>query len=406
MNNCKRVYLLLVILVILIPSTCFAVTVSTVTGLENAVASANGGGDKNIRIAAGTYILNGVYLRITADGVTLSGATGNRADVILDGDYVTTEIIQVLGSNVTIKDITLKKALFHPIHVYPNDHDVIGTHIKNVHIIDPGQQAIKINQNEAKTFSANFGTVEKSKIELTGAGRIEVLERNGSCYTGGVDAHHARGWSIKDNVITGFWCSAGLSEHGVHFWSFSEDTLVERNLIINCDRGIGFGLGSSGHIDGVIRNNMIYHDIGRVHSDVGIGLESASGAKVYNNTIYHEQAYPNAIEYRFSATKNVSITNNLTNKAITSREGGTAVVSSNITFAQANWFVSIAGGDLHLTSAKAKAVDSGTAVSGLLDDYDKESRPMGKGFDIGADEWTTTATGSSSVSSWLHLLFE
>ncbi len=397
---------LLVVLLLFAPSWSLAVTVSTVTGLETAVTNANGGGDKQITIAAGTYYLNGVYLRLTADNITISGASGKREDVVLDGDYITTEIFQVLGSNITIQDLTLREAMYHPIHVFPGDHDVIGTLIKNVHIIDPGQQAIKINQNGAKTYSANFGTVQQSKIELTESGRAMVWQINNSCYTGGVDAHHAAGWNIKDNVITGFWCYDGLSEHGVHFWSFSEDTVVERNWITNCDRGIGFGLGNSGHVGGIIRNNIIYHDTGHDHSDVGIGLETASGAQVYNNTIFHDHSYPYAIEYRFSATNNVNIINNLTNKSIVSRDGGTASLSHNVTSAQASWFRNAAGGDLHLAAPISQVVDNGIGVFGLRDDFDREARPMGKGVDIGADEWTTSETSESSSLTWLHLLLE
>ena len=50
---------------------------------------------------------------------------------------------------------------------------------------------------------------------------------------GGVDAHAARGWTIRRNRIEGFWCPSGLSEHAIHFWSASRGTLVERNTIID-----------------------------------------------------------------------------------------------------------------------------------------------------------------------------
>ncbi len=388
----------------LLPLTAAAVQVANVAQLENAINQANAGGDKNIVIQSGTYHLNGVYLHLSADNITISGATGSRDAVVLDGDYVTTEIFQVVGSSITIKNLTLKRAVYHPIHVFPSTKNVTGTVIDNVHIIDPGQQAIKINQNVAKTYSANSGTVKRSKIELTASGRSQVWQINGSCYTGGVDGHHATGWIIADNDIEGFWCENDLSEHGVHFWSFSADTVVERNTIINCDRGIGFGLGSSGHVRGIIRNNMIYHDSGHTHSDVGISLESASDAQVYNNTIFQQQSYPNAIEYRFAATSNARITNNLTNKAISSREGGSGTLSSNITSAQSSWFTNPTTGNLHLAYRVSAVVDKGNYVAGLQDDFDGERRPMGSGIDIGADEFYTVRTNTPVVSSWLQLL--
>lgn len=383
-----------------------AITVSSVSQLTSAVSAANSGGDTNIIISStgSPYNLNGTYLRLTGDNITISGSTDDRNDVVLDGNYATTEIFQITGSNVTIQNLTLKKAVYHPIHVFPESKDVTGTVIHNVYIQDPGQQAIKINQNSAKTLSVNNGTVSNSLIELTQPGREKVVEINGSCYTGGVDAHHAADWTIKDNVIRGFWCNESLSEHGVHFWSFSQNTVVERNLIVNCDRGIGFGLGSSGHVGGIIRNNMIYHDTGHTHSDVGIGLESASGARVLNNTIYHLHSYSNGIEYRFSGTNGGEIRNNLTNKRISSRNGGTATLSHNYTNAQSSFFKNPDAGDLHLSYKIQGVVDSGLSINGLSDDFDGEKRWQGGIVDIGADELVSASSGSSVVSPWMILL--
>ncbi len=299
-----------------------AVIVHTVTELVDAVNATAHGGDTTILIADGMYLLNGNYLRISKNGVTVRSQSGNREQVTLDGNYRTTEIFQIVASDVTIADLTLKRALDHPIHVMATaGSDVTGTLIRNVHIVDPGQQAIKINPDGGRTHFVDNGRITGCLIELTASGRAKVWDHNGSCYTGGIDAHQADNWIIEDNKIKGFWCSGGLAEHTIHFWSNSMNTLVQRNLIIDCDRGIGFGLGNSGHSGGIIRNNMIYHGPDHGHSDVGIGLESASGAQVYNNTVFQQHGYPNAIEYRFTASNSLTIANNLCNRLITSRNG-------------------------------------------------------------------------------------
>jgi len=379
---------LMVVFFLGLSATCQAITVTTVSQLQEAVSQANGEGDKNILLADGIYALDGVYLRITADGVTVRGTSGDREAVVLDGDYVTTEVFQIVASHVTISDLTIKEAYCHPIHIMPTDtHDVEGVVISNVHIIDPGQQAIKINQNEAGTHSVNTGIISDCLIELTDSGRPWIWTINESCYTGGVDAHHAANWTVRDNTIKGFWCSFGLSEHGIHFWKDCTGTLVERNSIIDCDRGIGFGLGGQGHVGGIIRNNMIYHGPGHGYADVGIGLETAPGAQVYNNTIYHEHTYPNAIEYRFTATTGVSIVNNLTNRTIARRDSASATLSHNRTNAEETWFVDPDAGDLHLASQVPEVVDRAQAMGGLTDDIDQDPRPLAEGYDIGADEY-------------------
>jgi len=390
------------------------ILVSTVTQLVAAVNATQSGGDRTILVVDGTYPLNGSYLRIVVDDVTVRSQSGNRENVILDGNYQTTEIFQVVASNVTISDLTVKRASDHPIHVMASSSNVENTLISNVHVIDPGQQAIKINPNASRTHFVKNGRITGCLIELTAAGRAKVWERNGSCYTGGVDAHQAEDWVVEDNEIRGFWCSNGLSEHGIHFWSDSSNTLVQRNLIVDCDRGIGFGLGSSGHSGGVIRNNMIYHGPNHGHSDVGIGLESATAVRVYNNTIFHEHTYPNAIEYRFSASNSLTIINNLTNRLIVSRNGGSVtLLSNNISNAVSDWFTNTSNGDLHLRGERVGVTGAARAVSGLNDDFDKQSRPLGNGLDIGADEYSVTVpdkppSGSNGppTLSWLLLLTE
>jgi hypothetical protein len=94
------------------------VTVSTVSGLVATVNGAAAG--QTILVAPGHYDLDGAYLRIAAPGVTLRGQGGDREAVVLDGNDLTTEIVQVVASNVTVADLTLREAYDHPIHVMPS----------------------------------------------------------------------------------------------------------------------------------------------------------------------------------------------------------------------------------------------------------------------------------------------
>jgi hypothetical protein len=131
---------------------------------------------------------------------------------------------------------------------------------------------------------------------------------------------------------------------------------------------------------------------------VAIALESASDAEVVANTVFIEHDYPNAIEYRFTRTTGALIVNNLTNRAVTERDGASATVSHNVVTAERTWFVDPAAGDLHLRFAVPSVIDQGQSLSGLTDDFDGDARPRGAGIDIGADEYTDTSTpGARSI---------
>jgi hypothetical protein len=384
------------------------ITVSNVTELKNAFQNLTA--DLTILLADGTYSLNGAYLWIDKSGVTLRSESGNREAVIIDGGYVTTEIILIVASNVTVADLTLKRAKYHPIHVMGGDSaNTENTVIENVHIIDPGEQAIKINANSAKTFFADAGVIEGCRIELSDTGRAKVLELNGSCYTGGIDGHGAKDWEVRDNEIEGFWCTTGLSEHGIHFWSGSRGTLVERNTLVDNARGIGFGLGQSGsdwrtysdspcsgisnagHYLGIIRNNFIFqtrqelYDSGS-HFESGIGLEQACGVKAVHNTVVSTKAPVLAsAEWRFSGTTGL-IANNIFSHNMMPRDSAAPETKGNLQNAALSIFADGAGGNLHLSDSAAQAVDAGAALDAGLCDDDFDGQKRDAKPDIGADE--------------------
>ena len=377
---------------------------SQASQLQSIVLNAFAG--DTILLHDGTYNLNGDYVWIRAPGLTMRSASGNRDAVVIDGSYDTTEIITIAASDVTVADLTLKRAATHPIHVTPDfvdTADIENAFIYNVHIVDPGEQAIKINQNGG--YYADDGVIACSHIELTDAGRPHVS----GCYTGGVDAHRARGWVIRDNVVEGFWCETGLSEHGVHFWTGSRDTLVERNVLIDNARGVGFGLMQSGdgrvydddpcpgadyvgHFGGIIRNNFVFASRPELFSseygfDCGICLAQACGTQVLHNTVASTQAPFSSIEWRWPNT-DAEIINNLVSHNLQQRDGAVASQAGNLDHASLSLFVDGAGGDLHLAESASWAINRGVPIAGGLcdEDIDGDPRPWGGGRDVGADE--------------------
>ena len=387
-----------------------SVTVSTFSELRQAVIAANNGtGDTTILLQDGIYqIPSGSGLYVTADNVTLRSLSGQRENVIIqglgmeDGAGVSHGVL-VGGSNFLLQDLTIRNVRNHGVQIQ-GELNADNPVIRNVIFQDTGEQMLKGSYNAATPEAGSHGgVVENCLFEYTAG----VGPR---WYIGGIDVHNGKNWIIRGNIFRFIQnpggAEEGPSEHAVHFWSDSANTLVERNLIMDCDRGIGFGLGDRGHEGGIIRNNMIYSSGSGACADVGIGLENASNAQVYNNTIYFEGEYPHAIEIRFGGTAGGSVRNNLTNRNITNRDGGTAVQSNNVTGARAPWFVNASEGNLRLASEVLGVVDAGEAIEGLVDDFDGALRPVGEGYDVGAHEYggvpepsaTPTPTGTPEPS--------
>jgi len=375
-----------------------SVIVSNSAELVAAISNANGGGDKTILLRDGRYTLNDM-LGIYATGVTVAGLSGNRDSVIVEGAGMgggVTHIFNVAGSNFTVRDMTLQKVSNHAIQLQV---DVDSVTIQNLHILDTYEQMVKIAYDPGDiSASSDNGRLENCLLEYSAGIGPQY-------YIGGIDGHNARNWIVRNNTFRGFRSpDDNNAEHAIHFWSESEGTLVEGNLIINCDRGIGFGLGDRGHSGGIIRNNMIYHNSSEGAADVGIGLESSPGTRVYNNTVYFENSYPNAIEYRWEETTGVLIANNLTNRAIAQRDEASGTVSHNLTSAAGSWFVNPSIGNLRLSYAVPSVVDQGESIPGLTIDFDGGARPQGAGFDIGADEYGAGAVTPtpSAVNPAVH----
>ncbi len=382
--------------------------VSNVTELVTAVNQANTGGDKEILLSNGTYTLNDMLL-ITANGITIRSQSGNRNAVTLKGKGMygdVTHIFNVSGSNFTARDMTIGWVANHAIQIR-GEQNADNPLLSNLHVVNTYEQMIKISYQASNPTSSDNGILENSLLEYSSGIGPQY-------YIGGIDGHQAHGWTVRNNVFRDISSPSGdMAEHAIHFWSESEDTLAEGNLIINCDRGIGYGLGDRGHIRGVIRNNMIVHTKNtNPFKDVGIGLENALNVQIYNNTVYFTHSYPNAIEYRFPGTTGGFIVNNLCNRSITQRDGASKLVYNNITDAPLSWFISVPGGDLHLSYPVTQVVDMGHPISGFVKDIDGDQRPLGTAMDIGADEYNHyslypilhkcdyTGNGRSDISVW------
>ena len=389
------------------PPTGPTIDVASAQAILNAVAEADEG--DTILISNGTY--NTGTIEVYTPGITIRSASGNRNDVILNNEYGGDSGLIIYASNVTVADITIANSGKHGIHVMPSqDSDTLNTKIYNVKIVDPGQKAIQITHGLSPYF-ADDGEVACSELELTDMGRNEVLRINSNCYTGGVHGFRVMGWTVRDNLIKGFWCEEGLAGPGVIFATGSRDNVVERNQLADNARGIWFGINqdaagrtygdapcpeaSGGYVDhygGIVRNNYVFAENVELFDsadglDTGIAAWQACHADIVHNTLAFFSAPYSGIEFRWGNTI-ANIVNNLTTHNLRGRNSAQANLAGNLTYQPLDSFRDASDGDLHLHPLASEAIDQGAPVSsGLCDeDADGEPRPMRTARDVGADE--------------------
>jgi hypothetical protein len=153
------------------------------------------------------------------------------------------------------------------------------------------------------------------------------------------------------------------------------------------ERKFGDGAGDDpyfDHIDGIIRNNLIFNLIG-IHMETGIELMNVTGVQVYHNTVASAGAPFNSIECRWSNTTTV-IKNNLCTDELMLRDGAQAEREGNMLNASLAVFEDFEGGDLHLSSTAPDARDKGVVIADSLAGVDMDGEPHGARPDIGADE--------------------
>jgi hypothetical protein len=351
--------------------------------------------DTTVLIAKGTYNLtHTLHLTGKLRNVALRGETGRRQDVVLRGLGMTNPnfgnvphgIMVSDAADVLIADLSVGDVWFHPITLQGPD----GCQRVRVHdcrLFDAGQQFLKSNP---RSPDGAAGGVDNCVVEYC---LFEFTATAKDWYTEGVDVHAGSGWVVRRNLfrnIRGPKGSDRLVGGAIDFWNRSRDTLVEENLIFNCEVGIRFGIvernGYADHTGGIIRNNFVFRAKGSCdRADVGIIVSDSPGTKVLHNTVMLEDGYPNAIEYRFAGSKGLVVAGNLTNRAIRARDGAQATVKDNVTDAPDEWFVKTADANLHLTPRAREMLRKAETREDCPGDFDGESRGRNGLTAVGAD---------------------
>ncbi|MEM7244945.1 MAG: hypothetical protein AAF533_06345 [Acidobacteriota bacterium] len=378
------------------PPTGTTVDVATESELQDAVRNLTSG--TTILIADGDYTLTNTLVIDGVSDVAIRSASGNREAVILRGrgmnnsDYWPVPHVFLVQdvTNLLIADLTAQDVWFHAVQV-AGEHGPSFVTLRNLHLKDAGEQLVKGSSGDSGAgLYADDCRVECCLIEFT--------DRARSFYTNGVDVLAGARWVVADNVFRNIRAPVGeLAGPTVLFWRNSIDTIVERNLFLECDRGVALGLSTPDpsrardgddtydHQGGIVRNNMFYRSAGSPTGDVGLAVAHCRDYSIVHNTVLLNGSFDWTIEYRFAVSDGV-VANNLTDGRIAQRGGASGMLAGNVTTAVPADFVDAAGGDLHLAPGAATAIDAAVTGFGVASDYDGESRSLDAAPDVGADE--------------------
>jgi len=156
------------------------------------------------------------------------------------------------------------------------------------------------------------------------------------------------------------------------------------------------------------QNNLVYNNI--IYNDGGPGIQvhytAPQNSMIYNNTIYNVGNSSAAASggvgtgiYIGPEASGIVVKNNIVNNTPSpaiSNNGVGSVVSNNLSSVAG--FLDAANANFGLTSGSA-AIDAGTFLSVVPDDFNGVRRPQGSAYDIGAYEYGGTSTASTSSTS-------
>jgi hypothetical protein len=322
-----------------IPANYLRIEVNEPSEFGKALQQAHAnGGHTAILLADGMYRLES-QVHISKPGIMILSKSGNPYDVVIKGRGMRAggrgqSLFRITSNNFVVDGVTLSDVKNHLLQI-AGESNASYPIIRNAILQDAYEQFIKVSYDQGgRPDNLSIGgIVENCIFQFTGGLALNY-------YTGGVDAIGAKNWLVKDNIFRDI-ASPGkhIAQHAIHFWVNASGNKIIGNLIIDSDRGIGFGMrqeirqnetlkfSSQG---GEITDNVIFHsDNGDPFADTGIVLEDSPNTIIDRNTIFLAHDYPRAIEYRFKNSKNVLIKNNQVNKKISARDGGSANLVDN-----------------------------------------------------------------------------
>ncbi|MHC4713423.1 MAG: putative Ig domain-containing protein [Planctomycetota bacterium] len=319
-------------------------------------------------------------LEIEGPGQTVSYWVIEGFDV--DGQSQTYRGIDVRETtHITVRECTVTDAYTTGIFAAFSDYMLV----ENNESYNNGEHAIYVNN------SADYGTVRSNVAHDNTSGCIHM---NGDVSMGGDGVMSY--WLVEKNTCYNTPSSAGINCDGV------SDSKILNNIVYDVN-GNGISLyawdGAEGSSRNLVYNNtVVMPSTGRWAIDIPTALYSQpdpTGNKIKNNILYNAHATRGSIETYSSSVPGFESDYNVVVDRFSIDEGSSTITLSqwqsygydlnSITATPSELFVDPGAHDYHLKTG-APAIDAGTTLAEVTDDFDGNSRPQGDGYDIGAYE--------------------
>lgn len=379
------------------------IVVSDVQTLQNAVGELRSGDsiliDDGVYNLTSTLVINNKPTKIS--NVLIGGLSGdrNKVEIYCPGMGVESQTAPHCfaiynAEDVEIRDLTCGKTYWHPITI----QGAAGAErpiLRNLRLVEAGEQFVKINNREAE--KCDGGLIEDCLIEYYDYPHW----KDGYYYTQGIDKiGGGDDWVVRSCTVRNIRPHpehAGQAEGcgaAITFWQGGSNNLIEKCLILNCRKGIEIGLGDGGGIEApsLVRNCVVYRAPGEIGGDIGILVNDSPGTKIYNNTVILNGTFDpgsgsKTMEYRFDGSRQCEFVNNLCDGEIWHRTFGLdPTISYNFFEANSEFFVDEENHDFRLVFGAKDAIDQGTTLPEVPDDFLGTPRPVGAAYDIGAFE--------------------
>ena len=365
------------------------IVVSDVKELIRAINQAEPG--QTILIEDGHYLMP-QYVQISADNVTLRSASGHRERVIIDGaESRHRELLGISAcSDVTIADLTIQNIQCNGFKIN-SETNVQHLTIYNciIHNIwQRGVKGVKVpkeNREEIrpKNCRIQYCLFYNDRPKRLSDDPADIAKGN---YVAGIDVMFAKDWIISDNVFIGIQGRTFEGRGAIFVWHDSQDCVIERNIIVDCD--VGLQLGNPHRpseieyhcVRFIARNNFITRA-----PEAGIVMVYTKDCKLLNNTIHDPQSRLQRLLRTVFTNDGLLIANNLLSGPGMRNESESKITFlNNIIQDVSNGFIDPAQGNLHLKSTAIGAIDKALVLPEVVEDFDRQPREAKP--DIGADE--------------------